>query len=113
MSAETTQTNVQERERSAAQAARDRALSALGQVEQGQRDSMEELRVCLCSYVGALRRDGVSREQTIDAVRSLIAAPVTPEGAFALTPIVREALAELTLQWCAAEYDRLAGDATA
>jgi hypothetical protein len=113
MSAETTQTNVQEGERSAAQAAKDRALSALAQVEQGQRDSMDELRVCLCSYVGALRRDGVSREQAIDAVRSLIGAPVTPDGAFALTPIVREALAELTLQWCSAEYDRLAGDATA
>jgi hypothetical protein len=88
-------------------------LNALAQVEQGQRDAMEELRVCLCSYVGALRREGVSREQTINAVRSLMSAPVTPDGAFALTPIVREALAELTLQWCTAEYDRLTGEETA
>ena len=45
-----------------------------------------------------------------DTVRSFVATPVTPDGALGLTPIVRDALAELTLQWCQAEYDRLAAD---
>jgi hypothetical protein len=39
-----------------------------------------------------------------------MAQPVTPGGAVTLMPIVREALAELTLEWCRAEYSRLAGE---
>jgi hypothetical protein len=71
---------------------------------------MEELRVALCVYVGCLRREGAPRETILADVRSLIATPATPAGAIALTPVVRDALAELTLQWCEAEYNRLATD---
>ena len=102
------QTNVPVGEPPAAHAARERAASALGRLEHGQRDAMEELREALCGYVGALRQEGWTREATLATVRTLVATPVTPDGAIALTPIVRDALAELTLEWCQAEDDRLA-----
>jgi hypothetical protein len=110
MDASTRETNVQDREPSQGQVARARALTALAHLEHGHRDAMDELRVAICEYVGAMRREGSSREDTLASVRALIASPATTEGALALTPIVRDALAELTLQWCAAEYDRLAAD---
>jgi hypothetical protein len=108
----TTQTNVPKSGDPATNAARERATTALGRLEHGQRDAMDELREALCSYVGALRGEGWTREATLATVRTLIGTPVTPDGALALTPIVRGALAELTLQWCEAEYDRLAAPAT-
>ncbi|HKN69111.1 MAG TPA: hypothetical protein VJW73_22680 [Gemmatimonadaceae bacterium] len=103
-----TQTNVPAAESPVAAAARERAMSALGRLEHGQRDAMDELRESLCGFVGTLRQEGWTREATLATVRTLIATPVTPDGAVALTPIVRDALAELTLEWCQAEYDRLA-----
>ena len=106
----TSQTDVQSHERSPTQAARSRVVAALAHLEHGQRDAMEELRTELCLYVGHLRRDGLSREAALADIRSLIAQPATPEGAIALTSVVRDALAELTLQWCEAEYARLASD---
>jgi hypothetical protein len=102
------QTNVPTRETSAVDAARERARLALAHLEQGYRDAMDELRETLCGYVGTLRRSGLTREATLSTMRAFVATPATPEGAIALTPIVRDALAELTLEWCAAEYDRLA-----
>lgn len=108
MEQQSTETNVPQRESPARDAARERATSALGRVEEGQRDAVDELREALCGYVGALRHEGLTREATLATVRTLIATPVTADGALALTPIVRDALAELTLQWCEAEYDRLA-----
>jgi hypothetical protein len=108
MEQRSTQTNVPTGEPPAAHAARERATSALGRLEHGQRDAMDELREALCGYVGALRQEGWTREATLATVRTLIATPVNPDGAIALTPIVRDALAELTLEWCQAEYDRLA-----
>jgi hypothetical protein len=110
MDASTRETNVHDRGPSQVQAARARALSALANLEHGHRDAMEELRVGICEYVGALRAQGCSRDDTLATVRALIASPATPDGALSLTPIVREALAELTLEWCAAEYDRLAAE---
>ncbi|HEX4468299.1 MAG TPA: hypothetical protein VH080_02140 [Gemmatimonadaceae bacterium] len=110
MDASTRETNVQNSEPSQGQAARARALTALAHLEHGHRDAMEELRVAICEYVGALRRQGASRDDTLASIRALIATPATPEGGLALTPIVRDALAELTLQWCVAEYDRLAAE---
>ena len=106
-----TQTNVHRLESSTLDAARDQARTALAHLEQGQRDAMEELRVGLCGCVGALRKSGCTREATLATVRAFVATPATPDGAIALTAIVRDALAELTLEWCAAEYDRLAGEA--
>jgi hypothetical protein len=113
MEAGTTQTNVQGHEPLTADAARARATTALAHLENGQRDAMDELRESLCAYVGALRREGSSRDSTLTTVRMFVATPVTPDGAVALTPIVRDALAELTLEWCAAEYARLEAAATA
>ena len=103
-----TQTDVHKLESSPVDTAREEARLAMSNLEQGHRDGMEELRVALCAYVGAMRRAGSTREATLAAVRAFVATPATPDGAIALTPIVREALAELTLEWCAAEYDRLA-----
>lgn len=111
MDASTRETNVQgEPSQGLDGAPRARALAAVAHLEHGHRDAMEELRVAICEYVGALRGQGTSREETLGAVRELIGTPATPGGAVALTPIVRDALAELTLQWCATEYDRLGAD---
>lgn len=110
MEARPTQTNVHKREPLTSDTARAHATAALGHVEHGHRDAMEELRETICAYVGALRREGQSREATLATIRQFVGTPVTPDGAIALTPIVREALAELTLEWCSVEYDRLAGD---
>ena len=110
MNAGTSQTDVQGREPPATREARNRVVTALGHLEHGHRDAMEELRVELCAYVGRLRHDGVTREAALENVRLLIAQPATPDGALALTPVVRDALAELTLQWCAEEYARLTSD---
>jgi len=110
MDAGISQTNVQNPEPSQVQAARGRAATALAHLEHGHRDAMEELRVALCEYVGALRREGSSREATLSSVRELVMAPASPDGALALPGIVRDALAELTLEWCAAEYNRLDGE---
>ena len=71
----TSQTDVQSHERSPTQAARSRVVAALAHLEHGQRDAMEELRTELCSYVGHLRRDGLSREAALSNIRSLIAQP--------------------------------------
>jgi hypothetical protein len=101
------QTDEQERPGPRTDAARTDVVSALARVEEGQRDAMEELRAALCVYVTALRKEGLSREATLAGVHTLIATPATPHGSVSLTPIVRQALAELTLQWCEAEYNRL------
>jgi hypothetical protein len=107
MEAPRAETHVQTHEPLTIDVAEKRASIALGHLEHGQRDAMEELRVALCGYVGALRRQGLTREATLAAVRSFVSKPVTPDGALALTAVVRDALAELTQQWCEAEYDRL------
>lgn len=88
------------------QSSRDAVTAALARLESGQRDALEELRVALCDYVGTLGREGWTRDEVLAHVRELTAAPVTPGGAVALMPIVREALAELTLEWCRTEYAR-------
>lgn len=88
-------------------AARDIAIAALAHVEGGQRDALEELRVALCAYVSALGREGWSRDAVLQHIREMMAQPASPGGAYCLTPIVREALAELTLEWCRAEYARI------
>jgi len=110
MDADASQTDVPRQESSQGAIARSQVIAALGRVEEGQRDAMDDLRVALCTYVGTLRRDGLSREATLAGIRALIAAPATPVGGVSLTPVVRQALAELTLQWCEAEYSRLAAE---
>jgi hypothetical protein len=91
-----------------ARAARDEVKASLSRVEAGQRDALEDLRVALCTYVGVLGRLGLSRDDVLASVREIVREPASPGGAISLTPIVREALAELTLEWCRAEYARIA-----
>lgn len=110
MSQGTTQSDSYPRDTHEATASREAVIAALGRVESGQRDALDELRVALCTHVGILRRGGASREAALSGVRELMAQPATPGGAVSLTPIVREALAELTLEWCSAEYARLTTD---
>jgi hypothetical protein len=85
-------------------------MMALGRVETGQRDALDELRQALCAYVDVLRRAGQTRDGVLAQIRQIMKQPATPGGAYSLTPIVREALAELTLEWCRAEYARIASD---
>jgi hypothetical protein len=111
MEANAAQTDVQQRIPIPDAGPRARVVAAMARVEQGQRDAMEELQASLCAYVSALREAGVSREATLADIRALMAEPATPEGSISLTPIVRQALAELTLQWCESEYNRLGSHA--
>jgi hypothetical protein len=107
MSEGTTPTESRREASSSTQPARDVAVAALGRLESGQRDALEELRVALCAYVGVLGREGWTGDAVLSHVRELMMTPATPAGAVSLTPIVREALTELTLEWCRAEYARL------
>ena len=79
-------------------------IKALHRVEQGERDSLEELRSALCSYVGALRAEGADKDAAIRAVAELIMTPVGPDGESNLRPPAREALVELSTHWCAEEF---------
>ena len=108
MSQGTTQTDSSLPDTEETRSRRDAVIAALGRVESGQRDASEELRKTLCGYVEVLRRGGASRDAVLADIRELIAKPATPGGTLALTPVVREALAELTLEWCRAEYARMA-----
>lgn len=91
-------------ETSEAAQARVGVVQALRDLEQGERDSMERLHSALCALVTALRRAGRSAQEVLDDIREIIAQP--QEGARSLPPITREALVELSLQWCAEEYRR-------
>lgn len=85
---------------------RETVVRALERVERGERNALTELREALCGYVTALRSQGLTRELTIDTVRTLVHTPRTDEGTFGLLPMAREALVELSVQWCGEEYDR-------
>lgn len=84
---------------------RTHVVNALRRVEQGERDSLEELRAALCGFVGALRGEGSSREAAIEAVAELVMAPASPAGETNLSASAREALVELTTHWCAEEFN--------
>lgn len=86
--------------------ARETVARALERVERGERNALTELREALCSYVGTLRSQGLTRELTVDTIRTLVRTPRTEEGSFGLLPTAREALVELSVQWCSEEYDR-------
>jgi hypothetical protein len=86
--------------------ARDEVVRALGRLEQGERDALEEVRLALCPLIAALRADGKSYDSIVESVRALVSSPTTPEGEFGLHPAAREALVELSVQWCANEYGR-------
>ena len=84
-------------------AARAAVVQALRDLERGERDSMEGLRLALCRVVRALRSNGMASDEIMAEMRDLVTRPVTPQG-HRVPPIAREALVELTLRWCAEEY---------
>ena len=86
--------------------ARASVIDALGKMERGERNALDSLRDVLCSFVTALKAEGATRDQAVEAVRRLISEPATSEGAFRLLPPAREALIELSVHWCAEEFGR-------
>jgi hypothetical protein len=87
-----------------ANGAREEVVRALGRLEQGERNALEGVRLALCPLIAALRADGMSFDSIVETVRALISKPTTPEAEFGLHPAAREALVELSVQWCANEY---------
>ena len=85
--------------------ARARVVSALARVERGERNALEELRDVICNFVRALRVDGASKSDAVEAVRVLVSAPATQDAGPGLRQPAREALVELTTHWCASEYE--------
>ena len=79
-------------------------IKALQRVEQGERDSLEELKSALCAYIGALRAEGADKDAATRAVAEVIMTPASPEGESNLRPPAREALVELSTHWCAEEF---------
>lgn len=79
-------------------------IDALRRVEQGERDSLDELRSALCSFVGALRAEGVDKDQATRIVSEIIMTPTEPAGETNLQAPAREALVELSAHWCAEEF---------
>ena len=82
-----------------------RVIQALQRVEQGERDSLDELRAALCTFVSALRAEGATRDVSIREVTELIMTPASPAGESNLGAPAREALVELSTHWCAEQYD--------
>lgn len=84
--------------------ARAAAIDALRAVEEGQRDSLDRLRHALCSYLTALRADGLAKAEALEQVRAVIASPASDEPGW-LLPAAREALMDLAMHWCVEQYD--------
>jgi hypothetical protein len=83
---------------------RAKVVRALTAMERGERNALDALRDTLCSFVGALKAEGASREQAVEAVREVISEPTSSDGEFRLLPPAREALIELSIYWCAEEF---------
>ena len=86
--------------------ARANVVEALGKMERGERNALDALRDVLCGFVAALKAEGATRDQAIEAVRRLISEPASSDGAFRLLPPAREALIELSMHWCGEEFGR-------
>ena len=83
--------------------ARAAAVHALRAVEEGQRDSLDALRNAICSYLTALRGEGIQKEEALDRVRGVIAEPASGDPGW-LLPAAREALMDLAMYWCTEQY---------
>ncbi len=83
--------------------ARAAAVLALRAVEEGQRDSLDALRTTLCSYLTALRAEGIPKEEALERIREVIAQPATDDPGW-LLPAAREALMDLAMHWCTEQY---------
>ena len=84
--------------------ARAAVAGALARLEQGERNALDGLRDAICAYVLALRTGGTSREDAIEAVRSVMAQPSGSGDERSILPPAREALVELSMHWCADQY---------
>ena len=84
--------------------ARENVVAALARMERGERNALDGLREALCTFVGVMKSEGASREQAVEAVRQVISEPATAD-AFRLVAPAREALIELSLHWCAEEFE--------
>jgi hypothetical protein len=85
--------------------ARDGAVEALKYVERGERNSLDRLRDAMCTYLSALKAEGISRDDALERIRSLIATPASGDPTW-LLPAAREALMDLAMHWCTEEYLR-------
>ncbi len=83
--------------------ARDTALAALALVERGERNSLDNLRDAVCTYLTVLKAGGCSKDDALERVRALIATPVSPDPTW-LLPAAREALMDLAMHWCTQQY---------
>ncbi len=83
--------------------ARDSALAALALVERGERNSLDNLRDAVCTYLTVLKAGGCSKDDALERVRALIATPVSPDPSW-LLPTAREALMDLAMHWCTQQY---------
>ena len=86
--------------------AREWVRTALGRMERGERNALEEMREALCALVTALKAEGASQAEALRTVRGIVSEPLTEEGAFRLLPSAREALVELSIYWCSEAYQR-------
>jgi len=84
--------------------ARAAVAQALVRLERGERNALDGLRDAVCSYVLALRTSGTSREDAIEAVRSVMAQPSGSGTEHSILPEAREALVELSAHWCADQF---------
>ena len=83
--------------------ARAAAVQALRAVEEGHRDSLDALRSAICSYLTALRAEGLDKADAMELVRSVIAEPASDDPGW-LLPAAREALMDLAMYWCSEQY---------
>lgn len=81
-------------------------VQAVANIERGERNALEGLRQALCTFVVALRDDGASRDEALEAARVVIETRATPNGALALLPSARDALVELSTHWCEEAYGK-------
>lgn len=87
-------------------------VPVLARVERGERNALEDFRRAICDLVARLRREGVPRAQVIEMVSRLSATATSPDTHFQLTAAAREALVQLSLEWCAEEYGKADAPAT-
>ena len=88
----------------AAAEARGSVARALARLERGERNALDELRDAVCAFVLALRTNGTSREDAIEAVRAAMSQPSGSGDEYSILPPAREALVELSVHWCADQY---------
>ena len=83
--------------------ARALAVDALRAVEEGERDSLDRLRAAICTYLSALRAEGLPKADALERVREVIGTPASSNPGW-LLPAARDALVDLAMHWCTEAY---------